>query len=161
MILFLNAYFFSFDVSHISAVTVFFFNVLAPAEYYTYCHTLSLHDSLPISLLVLGPIKHLDLECEVGLVELVLVVGLDDDEPRIGEPRRGVQILHVRRDPPTRIGDAINRDRAAGLLERSQIYAIRAGADGKSVGEGTSVCGRVDLCGCRTIQKKTNRRLRV
>src|SRR3546814_11254612 len=30
-------------------IHVFFFNDTAPTEIYTYCHTLSLHDALPIS----------------------------------------------------------------------------------------------------------------
>src|SRR3546814_17009028 len=40
--------------THGSCVVIFFFNDTATTDIYTYCHTLSLHDALPLSLRLLA-----------------------------------------------------------------------------------------------------------
>src|SRR3546814_14604181 len=80
---------------------------------------------------------------------------------RLG-PRRAVHLVrreyrHLRprvalSEPGSRLADG--RNRKAGKLVSADDHQLRAGQDGKSVGEGTGVSVRLDFGGGRIIKKK-------
>src|SRR3546814_6065940 len=61
---------------------VFFFNDTATTEIYTYLHTLSLHDALPISRLRLRPILMTTGAMVFGAMPLAIAVGAGADRDR-------------------------------------------------------------------------------
>src|SRR3546814_18516257 len=114
----------------------FFFNDTAPTEIYTYRHTLSLHDALPIlskpplSFLTRSYLPH-------GTAALRLTLS----SPAIS--RRGVM-------PDRRTGGPC----AIMFMPPFGAQVSDPTVDRKSVVEGTSVSVRVDLGGRRIIKKK-------
>src|SRR3546814_6786828 len=85
---------------------MFFFNDTATTELYTYCHTLSLHDALPISLADdrvehrPGPLQDLGLLHDLPHQQLVIgphqqVLVVVDADRALDPPVRGVQSVRM------------------------------------------------------------------
>src|SRR3546814_20288055 len=129
----------------------FFCNDTATTEIYTYLHTLSLHDALPISSLPYVP------ECDCRPHNLALSVpSLQDVQRTMRLVRFHAAQWHV---DPHKIG--VLGFSAGGFLVAEirttfdrQLYAQK---DRKSVGTGKSVSVRVDL-GWRGIIKKKKKK---
>src|SRR3546814_188833 len=69
-------------VSTFVFVFVFFFNGSATTEIYTYCHTLSLHDALPISVRVPRPLRPISLRRPSAVLPRAIAIGSSTGGPQ-------------------------------------------------------------------------------
>src|SRR3546814_15211063 len=125
----------------ISFVLLFFFNVTATTEIYTYGHTLSLHDALPICA-----------GFAIGLNRRQWAFVHAQLGRRTARSGPGI-VVAVRTLARLRQGRARRTQGRPCHLERTRSRAI----DRKSVVSGKSVSVRVDIGGRRIIKKKKSK----